>query len=92
MMDKDGFTSPEERKFFDELARKFIDRADAAWRKGTHRKRQMTEQVFYNGYHEITLTRFDVHNCGGWKGWGLDDRERNVHDLCIKLRKMVTGK
>ena len=84
----EGFASKSEREFFEVLARKFVDRADEAKREGRIRKYQMTEQVSYNGYHEITLSMFDVHNCGGWKG--IDDL--NIHDLSIKLRKMVTGK
>jgi hypothetical protein len=88
MMDADGFSSPKERKFFEDLAHKFVERADEAKRKGYRRNHLLTEQVIWNGYHEISRTLFDIHNCGGWKG--IDDL--NIHDVSIKLRKMVTGK
>jgi hypothetical protein len=83
-----GFESLEERKFFSDLATKFIDRAYVAQGDGLRRKHQLTEMVFYKGQHQITLSRWDIQHCGGIKPF----YERNNKDLSIRLRKMVTGK
>jgi hypothetical protein len=83
-----GFSSLEERKFFSDLATKFIDRAYVKQGEGVGRKRPLTEDVIWNGYHQITLSRWDVQHCGGIKPF----YERNNIDLSVRLRKMVTGK
>lgn len=89
-MDADGFSTPEERKAFETLADKFIDLAYEAKIRGKGRRWTLfTEGFMWNGYHEITMNRWDIEHAGGKKNLRYVDDNRL---LAIKLRKMVLGK
>ena len=80
----DGFEDAEQREFFGMLSDIFKDRSIIAYQQGFRGDYEITEQVNYRGYHEITLTRRAIFNIGG-------HGKRDESFLAMQLRKMVIG-